>query len=116
MGEVQLALSSRTPFCEHTKKPIGCTDTPAPAPPAKGISSVCGRMVPQRYSPPPATKPNDTFEIGMIVEPSCVCTGSPTTVLTSTISRMLSMDVPIRLSMGCFSTRIPLSWSFSQRF
>ena len=67
IGEAQLALSIRTPLAEQTRKPIGCTDTPAPAPPAKGSSSGCGWGNPPAYSPPPATKPNETLEIGMIV-------------------------------------------------
>src|SRR5699024_10840969 len=86
-------------------KPMGCTLTPAPVPPAKdGSSAAC---LAHLYSPPPATKPKATREMGMTVEPSAVAMASPTTVLTSTMSRMFSMVVVMRFSMGCLSMRMP---------
>ena len=87
-----------------TRKPTGCTDTPAPVPPAKGNTSVgTGWFLPSStaYSPPPATKPKLTLEMGMMVVPWVPLTGAPTTVFTSTMLRMLCMVVCIMLSMGC---------------
>ena len=80
--------------------------TPAPAPPAKGDSSrgdAARALSGALYSPPPATKPKLTLEMGTIVAPSAVAMGSPTTVFTSIMSRMLSMVVVIMPSIGCLS-------------
>ena len=79
-----------------TRKPIGFTLTPVPAPPAKGSLGGCGAP----YSPPPATKPNDTRDIGIIVAPAPVSTASPTTTLTSIMSLRFSIVVLIMLSIG----------------
>ena len=62
---------------------MGVTLTPAPMPPPKGLSPsalLLGKSVP---APP---KPTLTLETGMMVTPSGVVIGSPTTELTSTIS------------------------------
>ena len=106
MAPVVWAGSIFTCLSVTTRKPTGCTDTPAPVPPAKGKTSVgtgfC-LLSSMAYSPPPATKPKLTRETGTTVLPSAVVIASPTMVFTSIMSRMLSKVVVMMPSMGCFS-------------
>ena len=53
------------------------------------------------YSPPPTTKPMHTLDTGSISVSLAVTTGSPMTVLTSTIFFIWSMELSIIFSIGC---------------
>ena len=82
-------------------KACGFMEMPAPAPPANtSFGTLAG------ISEPPETKPNETFEIGMIVEPSGEVIGLPMIVFTSTRSRIFSIDVFISPSRCCAITVI----------
>ena len=63
---------------------MGVTFTPAPTPPPKGLSPEA--VFPLVKSEPAPPKPTLTLETGIIVTPSGVVMGSPTTEFTSTIS------------------------------
>ena len=69
-----------------TRKPMGSILTAAALPPVKPLRCFT-------RSPPPPPKPKVTRETGTSVTPSGVVTGSPTMVLTSTISLILDMLV-----------------------
>jgi hypothetical protein len=106
MGLEPAAGSSCTLHSSTTRKPTGVMQMPELAPPAKGKDESVFPCWDEPfelspYSPPPATKAKLTFVIGMIVEPSAETTGSPTMVLTSTISLILAIAVCIMFSIGC---------------
>ena len=77
-------FSMRTEPSLTMRKPMGSMRMPAPPPPAKPLRCFT-------RSPPPWPNPKLTRETGTSVTPSGVVMGSPTTVLTSTISLSLDM-------------------------
>ena len=101
--ESDWAGSMRTESPLTTRNPTGCTDTPAPLPPAKGNSAWgmgCLLLSGKDKSPPAVTYPKLTLEMGMMVAPEVATTGSPMTVFTSTMSLMEDMAVCISSPMG----------------
>ena len=80
----------RTPDGVTIKKATGVIETPAPEPPPN-ISLLA--LAPT--SEPPEAKPKVTRETGMMVVSASTLMGSPMMVEESTISRTLSIVMPI---------------------